>query len=65
MNRAYPKHPGLVACKEPDSKRHDPYAQRAECQHQNTRVEDLTVDRMCGNVVCADCGKFLRTYDAG
>lgn len=39
--------------------------QQRGCPHERTHVEDLTIDRMCGNVVCTDCGKFLRTYDAG
>jgi len=38
--------------------------QKQKCQHKKTKLVDLTIDRMFGNVICVDCGKFIRTYDA-
>lgn len=35
------------------------------CLHARTKIIDRTVDGLMGNVVCADCGKFIRTFDAG
>lgn len=44
-----------------------PYDQKKQemCKHKNTKVINYDPIWRDGDVICEDCGKHIRTYDAG